>query len=136
MAEGTARSTGMFPRRAAWCDVETMIPDDGSCNKFPHLTSIRYSNGGAAGGTTGTDVQFVAYFSEDAAGSVDVVDCTSDEVIVTLSADKAIKGKAIAVRAGYELDGIVDADGNPSPLDTFKRTTASLTAGTARVFVF
>ena len=136
MAEGTTRSTGMFPRRAAWCDVETMIPDDGSCNKFPHLTSIRYSNGGAAGNTSGTDVQFVAYFSEDAVGTVDVVDCASDTVIVTLDAARAVKGKAIAVRAGYELEGIVDSEGNPSPLDTFKRTTASLTTGTARVFVF
>lgn len=135
MAEGTARSEGMFPRRAAWCDVETLVPDDGACNKFPHLTSIRYSNGGAAGNTSGTDVQFVGYFSEDAEGSVDVVDCHSGEVIVTLDAARAIKGKAIAVRAGYELDGIVDADGNPSPLDTFKRVDA-LTAGTARVFVF
>ena len=56
-------------------------------------------------------------------------------MIVTLSAERAVKGKAIAVRAGYELEGIVDADGNPSPLDTFKRVDA-LTAGTARVFVF
>jgi hypothetical protein len=99
------------------------------------MTSIRHSNGGAAGGTSGTDIQFVAYFSEDAAGTVDVVDCASDTVIVTLDAARAVKGKAIAVRAGYELEGIVDADGNPSPLDEFKRG-GTLTAGTARVFVF
>ena len=61
MAEGTARSEGMFPRRAAWCDVETMIPDDGSCNKFPNMTSVRYSNG-----PRNREINFVAYFSEDA----------------------------------------------------------------------
>ena len=125
MAEGTARSTGMFPRRAAWCDVETMIPDDGSCNQFPNMTSVRYSNGPVA-----REINFVAYFSEDAVGSVDVVDCTTDTVVATLSVANAIRGKAIVVRSGYELDQI------ESDLDTFKRTTDSLTAGTAKVFVF
>ena len=57
MAEGTARSEGMFPRRAAWCDVETMIPDDGTCNKFPNMTSVRYSNG-----PRNREINFVAYF--------------------------------------------------------------------------
>jgi hypothetical protein len=125
MAEGTARSEGMFPRRAAWCDVETMIPDDGSCNKFPNMTSVRYSNG-----PRNREINFVAYFSEDAVGSVDVIDCTTNTVVATLEVAAAVKGKAIVVRSGYELDYL------ESTLDEFKRTTASLTAGTARVFIF
>lgn len=130
-----ARSEGIFPRRAAWCDVETMLPDDGSCNKFPEMTSVKHSNGpdGAR------EINFVAYFSEDAAGSIDVVDCFSSTVIATLHADRAINGKAITVRAGYELEKIGTGSGETfeaSPLDEFKRDDTSFTAGSARVFIF
>lgn len=129
-----ARSEGIFPRRAAWCDVETMLPDDGSCNKFPETTSVKHSNGPDCS----REINFVAYFTEDAVGTIDVVDCFSSEVIATLDAARAINGKAITVRAGYELEKIGTGSGETfeaSPLDEFKRTDA-LTAGSARVFIF
>jgi hypothetical protein len=80
------RSTGLFPRKAAYVDESLIQPED-SLVKIP----------------AGLErVLIVAYFSADAAGSVDVMDTTQTVTIARLVAPVG-GGKVLAERSGYEL---------------------------------
>ena len=105
-----ARSSGMFPIRAAWVDAETIIPADGSALTVPDL---QHSG----------EVNIVAYFSSDAVGSVTV---TLGTETVTLAAADQRNSKVIKVRSGYELGSVTEVTAD----------YASLSAGTAQVSIF
>ena len=105
-----ARSSGMFPRKAAWVDAATIIPADGSSLTVPNL---KHSG----------EVTIVAFFSSDAVGSVAV---TLGSETVTLAASDERLGKVIKVRSGYELGDVTEVS----------QDQASLSAGTAQVSIF
>lgn len=109
-----ARSSGMFPKHAAWVDLATLLPADGSDLSVPPLNH------------SGT-VHFLAYFSADAVGSVTVE--LSNGYQVVLDADGERNRKVIAVRSGYEI-------GDMGATPTAKRINTNLSAGTAQVSVF
>ena len=105
-----ARSSGMFPRKAAWVDAETIIPADGSALTVPDL---QHSG----------EVTIIAYFSADAVGSVSV---DLGGTTVTLAAADQRDRKVIKVRSGYELGSVTSVT----------QDQASLSAGTAQVSIF
>ena len=103
-----ARSSGMFPIRAAWVDAATLIPANGDALTVPNL---KHSG----------EVTVVAYFSADATGSVAV---TLGSEVMTIAA--APGEKVIKVRSGIELGDVTSVS----------QDQASLTAGTAQVSIF
>ena len=105
-----ARSSGMFPRKAAWVDAETLIPADGSALTVPDL---QHSG----------EVTLIAYFSADAVGSVEV---TLGTETVTLAAADQRDRKVMKVRSGYELGSVTSVSQDQS----------GLSAGTAQVSLF
>ena len=105
-----ARSSGMFPRKAAWVDAATIIPADGSALTVPDL---QHSG----------EVTLIAYFSSDAVGSVDV---TLGSETITLAAADQRNSKVMKVRSGYELGSVTEAT----------QDQASLSAGSAQVSIF
>ena len=105
-----ARSSGMFPRKAAWVDAATIIPADGSALTVPNL---QHSG----------EVTLVAYFSDDAAGSIAVT--LGSETVTLAAADQRDK-KVIKVRSGYEL----------GPVTSVTADYALLSAGSAQVSIF
>lgn len=105
-----ARSSGMFPVRAAWVDAETIIPAGGSALTVPDL---QFSS----------EVTIVAFFSADAVGSV-TVDLGGTAVVLAASDQK--DQKVIKVRSGYELGSVTSVT----------QDQASLSAGTAQVSIF
>lgn len=104
-----ARSSGMYPRKAAWVDEETTLPSDGSALTVPNL---QHSD----------EVTFVAFYSADAAGSVTVAAGSTN---ITLAAPSG-GGKVFAVRSGIELGSVTSV-----ALDS-----AALTAGSVKVALF
>ena len=105
-----ARSSGMFPRKAAWVDAATIIPADGSALTVPDL---QHSG----------EVTLIAYFSSDAVGSVDV---TLGSETITLAAADQRNSKVMKVRSGYELGSVTEAT----------QDQAALSAGYAQVSIF
>ena len=105
-----ARSSGMFPRRAAWVDAATLIPADGSALAVPNL---QHSG----------EVTLIAYFSDDAVGFVAV---TLGSEVVTLAAGDQRDKKVIKVRSGYELGSVTSVS----------QDQALLSAGSCQVSLF
>ena len=105
-----ARSSGMFPRTAAWVDSETIIPADGTALTVPDL---QHSG----------EVTLIAYFSSDAVGSVEV---TLGTEVVTLAAADQRDRKVMKIRSGYELGSVTSVTQDQS----------GLSAGTAQVSIF
>jgi len=107
----SARSSGIFPKKAAWVDLETTFPADATLIAVPNLQHSDL-------------VTFVAYFSATAVGSV-VVQRPDNSVIATLTAP-AGGGKVIVARGGLEIGSVTSV----------KLIRTGLTAGTARVSLF
>lgn len=105
-----ARSTGMFPKYAAWVDTATILPANGDPLEVPNLQHS-------------AEVHFVAYFSADAEGYVEVYSGVTSLVKLTAPAGG---GKVIAVRSGYELGEVTSIALNSTSLDE----------GTVQVSVF
>lgn len=105
-----ARSSGMFPVRAAWVDAETIIPANGDTLEVPNLMHSG-------------EVTFIAFFSADAVGSVTV---TAGGTTVVLDAADQKDHKVIKVRSGYELGSVTEVS----------QDQAALSAGTAQVSIF
>ena len=112
-----ARSSGMFPIRAAWVDAELLLAN-GVAKK---VTNLMHND----------TVSFLGYFSEDAVGSVTVT--TSNGYVVTLAADGPRNRKVIATRSGFEL-GDLTAGGTQDAEVTLD--TSGLSAGSVQVSLF
>lgn len=105
-----ARSSGMFPRKAAWVDAATLIPANGDALTVPNL---QHSG----------EVTLVAFFSNDAAGSVAV---TLGSEVITLAVADQRDNKVIKVRSGYEL----------GPVTSVTQDQGNLSSGTCQVSLF
>lgn len=104
-----ARSSGMYPVKGAWVDEATTLPANGDDLTVPNL---QHSD----------QVTFVAFFSSDADGHVDVT-AGSHTIVLTAPAGG---GKVFAVRSGIEL----------GPVTVVSADYAGLTDGTAKVCLF
>lgn len=105
-----ARSSGMFPRKAAWVDAATLIPANGDALTVPNLMHSG-------------EVTVIAYFSNDAVGSVEV---TLGSEVITLDASAQRDRKVMKVRSGYELGAVTSVT----------QDQTGLTAGTCQVSIF
>ncbi len=105
-----ARSTGIFPVRGAYVDNATVIPAGGGALTVPDLGNS-------------SEVTFVAFFSADAAGSVEV---TAGATTFTIAAEDQKDGKVLKVRSGYELGSVTSVT----------QDQANLSAGTCQVSIF
>ena len=103
-----ARSSGMFPRRSAFVDELTTLVAGGAID----TPNLQHSD----------TVEFVAFFSADAVGSVAV---TAGSTVITLTAPSG-GGKVHASRLGIELGEVTSVS-----LDI-----TGLTGGTAKVVLF
>lgn len=111
----TARSTGIFPRKAGWVDEATLLPADGSNLAVPNLRHYG-------------EVYFLAFFSADAVGSV-VIEKADGTDLVTITAP-AGGGRRLLMRDGFEIGQLF------GDVETIKLNDAGLTAGTVQVSVF
>lgn len=109
-----ARSSGIFPRKGAHVDAQTIIPTSAPLE----VPNLRHSD----------TVTFLAFFSADATGSV-VVREVGGATLVTLTAPSG-GGRALVERSGWEI-GQVHGD-----VTSIERVNTGLTAGTAQVSVF
>lgn len=92
-----ARSTGMFPKVAAWVDTATTLPSDGSLLEVPnlkHSAAVTFVAFVTTAGTAG---------DQAAAPHIEVRD-ENDKVLATIPGDAA--GKFTFVRSGIELGDV------------------------------
>lgn len=107
----SARSSGMFPKQAAWVDLETTFPANADLMEVPNLQHSGL-------------VSFVAYFSANAVGTV-AIQRADNSPVCSLTAP-AGGGKVIVQRSGIEI----------GTLTQIKCVRTGLTAGTAQVSLF
>lgn len=112
-----ARSSGIFPIRAAWVDSELLLAN-GVAKK---VTNLMHND----------NVTFLGYFSENAVGSVTVT--TSNGYVVTLQADGPRNRKVIATRSGFELGDLTAAGTQPAEV---MLDTSGLSQGSVQVSLF